>query len=251
LFFQETVIKDIRAVILAAGKGVRMESDIPKVLHSLHNKPLIQHVIDNLKKSGIADIIVVVGYKGDDVIKAVKGDIDFVWQHEQLGTGHAVLQAEKSLEGFQGEVIIACGDVPLLRPETFRGLAEYSSGGNTKAVVLTMKLDNPFGYGRVIRDEFNNFVKIVEEKDAGEAERMVQEVNTGTYIVDNDLLFESLKCIGNDNAQKEYYLPDVLTYIISKGYDVKALMIDDPIEGSGINSRGDLAAIQKYFEQKN
>jgi UDP-N-acetylglucosamine diphosphorylase/glucosamine-1-phosphate N-acetyltransferase len=234
-------------VILAAGKGVRMKSDMPKVLHSLHNKPLIQHVIDNLKKSGIVDIIVVVGYRGDDVIKAVKGDIVFVWQHEQLGTGHAVLQAERALDGFQGNVIIACGDVPLLRPETFRSLAGYSSGGTTKAVVLTMKLENPFGYGRIIRDESDNFVKIVEEKDADDCERMVQEVNTGTYIVDKELLFESLKCIGNDNAQKEYYLPDVLTYIVSKGYVVKAMMIDDPIEGSGINSKDDLEAIQRYL----
>jgi len=238
-------------VILAAGKGVRMKSDMPKVLHSLHNKPLIQHVIDNLKKSGIVDIIVVVGYRGDDVIQAVKGDIDFVRQHEQLGTGHAVLQAEQTLDGFQGNVIIACGDVPLLRPETFRSLADYSSGGNTKAVVLTMKLENPFGYGRIIRDELDNFVKIVEEKDASDNERMVREVNTGTYIVDKELLFEGLKCIGNDNAQNEYYLPDVLTYILSKGYAVKAMMIDDPIEGSGINSRDDLESIQKYFVASN
>ncbi len=224
-----------------------MKSDIPKVLHPLRNKPLIQHVIDNLHGAGIRDIIVVVGYKGDSVIEAVGGSVTYVWQREQLGTGHAVMQAEELLSGYDGSVIVACGDVPLLSPKTFGRLLENASGKDVKGVVLSMIQNNPFGYGRIIKESDDELIRIVEEKDSNDSEKAIKEVNTGTYLFDSRLLFEGLKTIKTNNAQGEYYLPDVIPFIRERGYRVKSLLLENPIEGSGINSPEELNRIQEYL----
>ena len=241
-------ITNIKAVILAAGKGVRMESDLPKVLHPLQGRPLIQHVIDNIKKSGICDIFLVVGYKGNEVISAIGDSAKFVWQHEQLGTGHAALQAEKALQGFSGSVLLACGDVPLIQPDVFKKMIDGCCG-ETKAVVLTMLLQNPSGYGRIIKDENENFIRIVEEKDADAEEKKVREVNTGTYLFDSRSLFSCLNTIGTDNAQGEYYLTDVLRLIKETGSNVNTVLLENSIHGSGINSKEDLARLEKFLEK--
>lgn len=233
---------------------MRMNSDLPKVLHPLGEKPLLLHVIDSLKKSGSSRIIAVIGYRGEMVTEAIVNSaetVETVWQHEQLGTGHAVMQAEQALKNYTGPVIVACGDVPLIKPSTFRSLVEDLGDPGVKASVLTMKPDNPYGYGRIVKNSDGVFTGIVEEKDATEAERKINEVNTGTYAFDKEFLFEGLKQIDTDNAQKEYYLPDVFNYIIKTGYRVKTVCLENPIEGSGINSPEELAVLEKYIESGN
>ncbi len=223
-----------------------MDSDLPKVIHNLRNKPLILHVIDNLHSAGISDIVAVVGYKGEMVVDVIGPGVKHVWQHEQLGTGHAVMQAENALTGFQGTLILACGDVPLIRPSTFRRLIDESSADSVGAVVLTMIVDKPTGYGRILRDEKGAFLRIVEEKDASPEEKTIREVNTGTYAFDKEFLFQGLKKINRNNAQGEYYLPDALNHVLSTGYAVKTVVLDDPLEGSGINTRDDLHAVESF-----
>ena len=237
----------VKAVILAAGKGTRMKSDLPKVLHSLLGRPLLSHVIENIRSAGIEDIAVVVGYEGDSVINAIGSGVNYVWQREQLGTGHAVLMAKEALTGFDGGVLIACGDAPLVSPQSFRNL-EFDSP-EVKGSVLTMIAENPYGYGRIVRGN-TGVVEIVEEKDATDEQRTIKEVNTGTYIFDAELLFEALANIGNSNAQNEYYLPDVVKYINAKGYAVQGIVLDDPVEGSGVNSPEELARLESRMAVK-
>ncbi len=236
--------------MLAGGKGVRMKSDLPKVLQPFLGRPLIAHVLDNIEKAGVSDIYVVVGYRGEMVIDAIGGRAKTVWQREQLGTGHAVMQAEEALDGFSGRVIIACGDVPLIRPETFRSLIDESERDDVKAVVLTMMPESPKGYGRIVKDGAGRFERIVEERDATEEIRKIREVNSGTYIFDARFLFEGLRRINTDNAQGEYYLPDALQYVRSSGYQVKTLLMNDPVEGSGVNTVEELQRLEEYCRTK-
>ena len=227
-----------------------MQSELPKVLHPLLGKPLIQHVIDNIRQSGIEKITVVVGYKGDDVMKEIGSAVSYAWQKEQLGTGHAVLQTEDFLQGFTGRVVVACGDAPLISDKSFSDLVSQMDNSGVKASVLTMIQDNPTGYGRMLKDAQGHLIRIVEEKDATAEQKAIKEVNSGTYVFDAELLFEGLKNIGNDNAQKEYYLPDVLKYLISRNYAVTTMPLSDPFEGSGINSREELAIIEEALKKR-
>ncbi|HOP29895.1 MAG TPA: NTP transferase domain-containing protein [Spirochaetota bacterium] len=236
-------------MVLAGGKGVRMQSELPKVLHPLCGKPLIEHVVENLNAAGINDILVVVGYKGDDVIQQLNGRVNFVWQHEQLGTGHAVMQAESYFKDYQGDIVVACGDVPLIKPETFKALVSEIEKPDCGAVVLTMVQDNPTGYGRIIYDS-GSFSRIVEEKDATDEQKKITEVNSGTYIFNSRLLFEGLKKIDTNNAQREYYLPDALNFVLQSGYAVKTVVLKNPVEGRGINTRDELISLEKYVAKK-
>lgn len=226
-----------------------MQSELPKVLHPLCGKPLIEHVVENLNAAGIHDILVVVGYKGDDVINLLDGRVKFVWQHEQLGTGHAVMQAEDYFSEFNGNIIVACGDVPLIKPETFQALISEIEKPGCGAVVLTMVQDNPTGYGRIIYDS-GSFSAIVEEKDATDDQREIREVNSGTYIFNSRLLFEGLKRIDTNNAQREYYLPDALKYVLQSGNTVNTVILQDSTEGRGINTKDELIALEKYVSKK-
>lgn len=238
----------VKALVLAAGKGVRMKSELPKVLHPLLGKPLVIHVISNLNAAGIDDITVVVGYRGEMVEEVVRPFAKVVWQYDQLGTGHAVLQAKSVFNDYRGGIIVACGDVPLMKPMTFRRISEMDLSDKIKAVVVTMKIDNPFGYGRIIRDNEGNVERIVEEKDADELLKKINEVNTGTYFFDSEFLFEGLETVGTNNAQGEYYLPDVIQYIRKKGYIVKPYLLDDPLEGAGVNSKEELQRIEAIMQ---
>jgi len=225
-----------------------MQSDIPKVLHPLCGKSLIEHVVDSLKLAGVDDIVVVVGYKGDEVIDRLGSRVNYVWQYEQLGTGHAVMQAEEYFKNYYGDIIVASGDVPLIRPETlknFIALADEKTG----AAVLTMIQDNPTGYGRIVKEN-NRFARIVEEKDADDEIRNIKEVNSGTYLFKSRYLFEGLKRINTENAQGEYYLPDVLNYILDVGLNVEAFLLSNSIEGMGINTREELLSLEQYVAMK-
>lgn len=243
-------IKGIKAIVLAAGKGVRMNSELPKVLHPLMGRPLIVHVIQSLWDAGIGDIIVVVGYRGEEVLQTLGNSVRYVWQREQMGTGHAVMQAETELKDYTGWLLVACGDVPLIRPATFRRLMDEAGKPGIKASVLTMVLEEPFGYGRIIKDARGHLVRIIEEKDAAPDEKKIREVNTGTYGFDGRYLFEGLKTIGTNNAQREYYLPDVFQYINSAGYSAGTLVLEDAAEGSGINSREELLRLEEYLAKR-
>jgi bifunctional UDP-N-acetylglucosamine pyrophosphorylase / glucosamine-1-phosphate N-acetyltransferase len=239
-------INTIAAIVLAGGRGVRMQSDLPKVLQPFLNRPLILHVLESLEKAGVSDICVIVGYRGELVVEAVGNRARPVWQHEQLGTGHAVMQAEETLAGFSGKVIVACGDVPLIRPETFRAMLAAAGTEDVRAVVLTMELDTPTGYGRILKDTDGSFRKIVEEKDASADQRTIREVNTGTYVFDKHLLFEGLRRINTDNAQGEYYLPDALEHVIRSGFTVRTMLLKESLEGSGVNTRDELRRLEDY-----
>ncbi len=222
-----------------------MQSDLPKVLHTLAGKPLVLHVIENLRMAGVENIVTVVGYRGELVAEVLGPSVKVVWQREQLGTGHAVMQAEKEFGAHTGNVIIACGDVPLLSAESFSRLQEDMCDPKTGAAVITMLQDNPHGYGRIIRDADGSLLRIVEEKDASDEERTISEVNTGTYAFKTSLLFEGLKTIGTDNAQGEYYLPDVIGHVRRSGFLVKARLLENALEGSGINSQEELRRLEE------
>lgn len=238
-----------RAIILAAGKGTRMKSETPKVLHKVCGKPMLGHVVDNLKASGVEDIYAVLGHKAD-MVQAHFGDaFKTVIQKEQLGTGHAVMQFESQLEGADGQTVVICGDTPLISDETIRGFIDHHKSSGAKATVLTATTDNPHGYGRIIRNESGTVERIVEEKDATDEERSVTEINTGTFVFDNKSLFNALKAVTNDNAQGEYYLPDVLKILREENETVAAFACEDFSETIGINDRVALAVAEETLRQ--
>jgi UDP-N-acetylglucosamine diphosphorylase/glucosamine-1-phosphate N-acetyltransferase len=228
-----------------------MQSELPKVLHPLLNKPLISHVIDNIRQSGIDNITLVVGYKGDEVIQAVGSSVLVAWQREQLGTGHAVLQAKDFFEDFSGKILVACGDAPLISAGSFLLLNSELKDSSVKASVLTMILQNPKGYGRMIKNANGSLEAIVEEKDATPAQKLVTEVNSGTYMFDSQLLFDGLSNIRNDNAQNEYYLTDVIEYIVKKGHRVTTVPLLNSSEGRGINSKEELKQLEEELKNGN
>lgn len=235
-------------VILAAGLGKRMKSpDKPKVMFEVLGKPMIDYVLELALKLNPEKIIPIVGHHKEKVIhhlnhKYSNNSIYYVVQEKQLGTGHAVMQAQELLAGFSGNVLILSGDVPMLSIETLMSLIETHISGNFKATLLTAHFSNPSGYGRIIRDKDGRFVKIVEEKDATEEEKSVKEINPAIYIVNSQTLFDSLKKISPDNKQKEYYLTDIFLHIPSDKTGL--LMIDNELEVTGINSVEQLRGIE-------
>lgn len=241
---------DLTTVILAAGKGTRMKSSLPKVLHKAGGKAMLAHVLDAAKEAGARRNIVVVGFGGEMVEKALVGEAEFVTQEEQLGTGHAVLQAEPLLRGEEGTVLVLCGDTPLLTGALLRKLVEEHAASGAKATVLTAVMPDATGYGRVIRAADGMVEKIVEHKDATEEERAVREINSGIYCFEALDLFSALHEVGNDNAQGEYYLPDVLEILKKKGEKIFAVTADDYEETLGVNSRAQLAASEKILRRR-
>ena len=239
----------LETIILAAGKGTRMKSKMPKVLHKVGGKPMLQHVIDAAKKAGSSREVVVIG-SGAELVTEVISGVEFVLQEEQLGTGHAVLSAKKNFEQAEGTVLILCGDTPLLTSKLLQDLTEAHEKSNCAATVLTAKMPDATGYGRIIREEDGGFGKIVEEKDANEFEKKIREVNAGVYCFDVQKLFGALEKVSNDNAQGEYYLPDVLTILKDAGEKVSAFTAQYADETLGINSRVQLAAADKIFRMK-
>ncbi|MGO1919126.1 MAG: sugar phosphate nucleotidyltransferase, partial [Alkalibacterium gilvum] len=204
------------AVVLAAGQGTRMKSKLYKVMHPVMGKPMVEHVVDQAKAANIDNIVTVTGVGAETVQECLGDKSEYVLQKEQLGTAHAVLQAEPLLKNEEGTTLVICGDTPLLTEETLEGLMKHHESNGAKATVLTAHADDPFGYGRVIRDEDGTVLKIVEQKDASEKEQAVKEINTGTYCFDNQMLFKALNQVGNDNVQGEYYLPDVIEILKDK-----------------------------------
>jgi len=231
----------LTVIILAAGLGTRMRSSLPKALHPLAGKPLVQHVLDAVYAMGPVRPVLVVGHKEDMVRKAVERyTMDIVYQERQLGTGHAVRQAADAIAQAEGPVMVLCADTPLLRPATLASLAEAHVRAKAAVTVMTAKVDDPEGYGRIIRGR-SGILRIVEEKDATKSQKKVREVNTGIYCFEKKFLLAALGGIKNKNAQGEYYLPDTIALARKEKRKVAAVLCQDPDEAMGINSRFDLS----------
>lgn len=238
------------AIILAAGKGTRMKSDIPKVLHKVAGISMLEHVFRSIKTIQPEKIVTVVGHKAELVEKVLAGQTEFAYQSEQLGTGHAVIMAEPSLKNLTGHTLVIAGDTPLITGESLQRLIEFHIHHKNVATILTAEADNPFGYGRVLRNQHGEVLKIVEEKDANDFEKQVKEINTGTYVFDNDRLFEVLKNINTNNAQGEYYITDVIGIFRENGEKVGAYTLKDFDESLGVNDRVALANAEKIMRQR-
>ncbi|MGF6953039.1 bifunctional UDP-N-acetylglucosamine pyrophosphorylase/glucosamine-1-phosphate N-acetyltransferase [Neobacillus sp. B4I6] len=235
------------AVILAAGQGTRMKSKLYKVLHPVCGKPMVQHVVDQVMKLNIQEVVTIIGH-GAEMVQAQLGDSSrYALQDQQLGTAHAVSQAQSLLEGKAGVTIVVCGDTPLIKAETMESLFKHHEELAAKATILTARIEDPTGYGRIIRNKKGLVEKIVEHKDASEEERKINEINTGTYCFDNLALFEALKNVSNENVQGEYYLPDVIEILKNQGEVVTAFQTDEFEETLGVNDRVALAEAERIM----
>ena len=243
-------MSELVAVILAAGKGTRMKSKLPKVLHKIGGKPMLQHVLDAADAAGAARKGVVVGHEAELVEAMVGEQAQMALQAEQLGTGHAVMQTEAVLKDFCGTVMIICGDTPLLEAAELKKFYEGHVASQAAATVLTAFMDDPAGYGRIIRDADGNVLGIVEEKDAVLEQKAIKEINTGIYCVEAPLLFEVLAILTCDNAQGEYYLTDVLAKLNAMGKKVGGVATADSDMIMGINSRRQLAEAENIMRQR-
>lgn len=238
------------AVILAAGQGTRMKSKLYKVLHPVCGKPMVQHVVDQVEKLQVDSIVTVIGH-GSEKVKAQLGNsVNYVYQQEQLGTAHAVIQAKNILGDKEGVTLVICGDTPLMTSETIEALFLQHEKMGAKATILTARASKPDGYGRIVRNEMGVVEKIVEHKDATEAERKITEINTGTYLFDNALLFQALNNVSNENVQGEYYLPDVIEILKQQGEIVSAFQTIDFDETIGVNDRIALSEAEAIMRKR-
>lgn len=243
-------MKNRYAVILVAGQGTRMKSKLKKELHPILGRPMIQYVLDALQPASIEKTVSIVGHSKEEVKQTIGNVSEYVTQEEQLGTGHAVIQAKELLQNKAGTTIVVCGDTPLITAETFEKLFEYHEKSQSKATILTTKLGNPTGYGRVVRNEQDGVEKIVEHKDASDIERNINEINTGTYCFDNEALFDALAKVGNDNVQGEYYVTDVIEILKKQNDKVSAYVVEDANETIGINDKVALAEASKIMQRR-
>ena len=244
-------MNQFKAVILAAGKGTRMKSDLPKVVHTIEGKCLADYVIEAATGAGAEDICLVVGYKYAVVRESLAHkDVRFVLQEEQLGTGHAV-RCAKDFLGEDGDTMILFGDTPLITAETLLRLQKYHREHKNTVTVLSAFVGEPDGYGRIIRDAAGNFVKSVEHKDATPEELKSHEINSGMYLFDTRELKEALERLTPNNAQGEYYLPDALTIIKEKGLKVDAFALEDPEDITGVNDQEQLREASIVIRRRN
>lgn len=238
------------AIILAAGQGTRMKSKLYKVLHPVMGKAMVDHVLTQVEALEPKEIVTIVGCGAEKVKALLENRTQYALQEKQLGTGHAVLQAEPLLGNREGTTLVVCGDTPLLTSETLNALFDEHEKRGAKATILTAHMDNPTGYGRIVRDEAGNVEKIVEHKDATAEELAITEINTGTYCFDNEWLFEMLHHVGNDNAQNEYYLPDVIGLLKERDEVVAAYQMQDAAESLGVNDRLALAEATRLMRHR-
>lgn len=239
------------AIILAAGKGTRMKSKLYKVLHEVCGKPMVDHVLTQIEQNKMDNVVTIVGFGAQDVERQLGDRTKYVLQKKQLGTGHAVMQAEDILGDLDGETIVVSGDTPLFTAATFAHLFEYHEAKQAAATVLTSVAPDPTGYGRIVRNDIGIVEKIVEQKDATSDEQAISEINTGVYCFDNRQLFAALHLLTNDNAQGEYYLTDVISILRQRGEIVGAYRMDDfDDESMGVNDRIALARANQVMRQR-
>ncbi|MBC8313472.1 MAG: NTP transferase domain-containing protein [Candidatus Cloacimonetes bacterium] len=245
--------KKTSVIILAAGKGVRMKSELPKVANKLAGTSLIERVVETFRRFSVQDIFVVVGHKKEIVKDCLSSftNIKFALQEPQNGTGHAVMMAENFFSDFDGNVFVIPGDVPLLSSETLQNLENLHNKEDASATVLTAVLDDPAEYGRIVRNDENFVEKIVEFRDANEDEKRINEINSGIFCFKSEHLFSALKKIDNDNAQNELYLTDTLEILKNEGKKIAAMIVQNPMEISGVNSQEQLAFLENYIQKNN
>lgn len=241
---------DVNVLVLAAGHGSRMRSTTPKVLHRVAGKTMIDWVLDAVAPLTQSKPITVIGVGAESVQAHVGDRSDFVLQTEQLGTGHAVQQAQAKLGDNHGVTLIMSGDTPMFRPETLAEFVQTHQNSKNAVTVLTAIADDPTGYGRIVRADDDTVLKIVEQKDASVTERRIQEINTGVYVFDNQLLFEALSQVKNNNAQGEYYLPDTLDILRQSGHQIGAHTLHDFTESLGVNDRVALAVANRVMHER-
>lgn len=240
------------AIILAAGKSTRMKSELPKVLHEVCGKPMLAHVLDACREAGVGRLVVVVGHRKDDVIATFAGDRDIEWveQVEQKGTGHAALMCAGALEGFTGPVLTIAGDMPLIRGATVAEvLAENARTGHA-VTLATSLLDDPAGYGRIVRDSAGALAAIVEHNDCTPAQRSIREVNISYYCFQGKRLFDLLRRIEPNNAKREYYITDAVAIALQQGWGAGAIPTVPAEDAMGINSRADLAVVSRVMQER-
>ncbi|MCB5258172.1 MAG: sugar phosphate nucleotidyltransferase [Candidatus Cloacimonadaceae bacterium] len=242
-------MSNLSAIILAAGKGTRMNSERAKVTFNLAEKPIIQRVVNTALKANCSKIYVVVGYQKESVIGSLHEDsrLIFVEQPEQLGTGHAVMMVEPVFSEREEDVFILCGDVPLLKPETLKKLYNEHCTSSASCTILTSIMDNPGNYGRILRNASGEITGIVEFKDASEEQKAIKEWNTGIYCFKAGDMFDALKQISSTNNQNEYYLTDVVSVLAKQGKKISSVILDNPIEAAGVNSQEQLAELEDLF----
>lgn len=236
------------AIVMAAGKGTRMKSKKSKLVHKIYGKEIIRRAVENVKRSGIKEVITVVGYQKEQIEEVLGDSVKYAIQEEQLGTGHAVIQASKLLEGKKGKVLILNGDHPIMRPETLKNLVEESNRRGESATILTMVHEQVIPYGKIIHDTDGGIKEIVEHKDCNEEQLQIREVNLGMYCFDIPELLDALKNLKNDNAQKEYYLTDVIKIMYDKGLKTGSIVVSDNAEVLGVNDRMDLQVLTKALQ---
>lgn len=238
------------AVVLAAGQGTRMKSKIHKVMHPILGQSMIHYVLHAIEKTSISKQITIVGHGANEVMEHIGEISEFAIQDEQQGTAHAVMQAKELLRHKKGTTLIVCGDTPLISSETYRKLFEYHESTGAKGTILTTKVADPTGYGRIVRNDAGEVIRIVEQKDATEEQLDINEINTGTFCFDNEALFHALKEVNNDNAQNEYYLTDVIEILQEQSEKVTAYLTEDASETIGINDRVALAEAENMMKKR-
>lgn len=242
--------QDIMAIVLAAGKGTRMNSNNSKLVHKIYGKELVTRVVETAKKADVSEIIAVVGYLKEQVQAVLGNEVKYAVQNEMLGTGHAVMQTIEYLKGKTGKVLVLNGDVPILRPETLKKLIEKSIENKEYATLLTAIYDNPSGYGRIIRDERGNIKSIIEDKDATDEQKEICEINAGIYCFDIQELLDALSKITPNNVKGEYYLTDVIKIMNDKGLKTGALIVEDNTEILGLNDKIQLEILTKILRMR-
>ena len=240
------------AIILAAGVSKRMNTRIPKVLHEVCGRPMLAYVLDACREVGISQIFVVVGFAAEEVKERFSDAQDIVWveQNKQLGTAHAVSCCKEHLKDFNGQTLVLCGDGPLIRSQTLKVLMEKHKSAQSAVTLGTAILNDPTGYGRIIRDAYGNMQGIVEDSDCTPAQLAIKEINPSNYLFNNKILFEAIENVKPDNVKKEFYLTDAVCDIIATGHRVIAMTVVPPDEAPGINSRAQLSAASKIMQQR-
>jgi len=246
----ENAMGELTAVILAAGKGTRMKSKLPKVLHKVGGRPMLEHVMEAAEAAGCRDNVVIVGHGAELVRELVGNRARIALQAEQLGTGHAVLQAAEALKGFVGTVMILCGDTPLIKGGELKKLYEFHVQSGAVATVMTAMIEDPFGYGRILRDADGNVAGIVEEKEASPEQKLIKEINTGNYCVEAPVLFEVLKMLGRKDGQSEYYLTDLVALLRARGEKVSGLLSTDNEMIMGVNSPEQMKVAENIMQRR-
>ncbi len=250
--FEMSMSKPTAAIILAAGRSTRMVTDMPKVLHEVCGRPMLAYVVDACRAAGVSRILCVVGYRKEELIKAFADEPDLIWveQKDQKGTGHAAMVCREALQDFSGNVMVIAGDMPLVRSETLQLLLDTHGAQNSAVTLATALLDDPSGYGRIIRDRYGNLEGIVEHSDCTPEQLQIREVNPSYYCFDKKLLFDALDQIKPDNVKGEYYITDALKILIRGGHRALAITAVAPEDAMGVNSRLELAEVGRVMQNR-